>query len=230
MIVTRREWGARYELGPRAPRPRDQVVMHHAVNPDILCGRPSSEMAAAMRSMERYHATDYPGVGRFAYQWAVFQGGQAYEGLGWPYIGAHVGGENTRSIGIVIVIDGDRRPPTPAAIETARELIEWGVQDNWIVRGYDLLGHRERAAKSCPGDIAYPILMRELGPTKARPILSRGSRGPAVMELQRRLRIGVDGIFGPATEIAVRSIQEGMGLGVDGVVGPNTWAALEGIE
>jgi peptidoglycan hydrolase-like protein with peptidoglycan-binding domain len=37
---------------------------------------------------------------------------------------------------------------------------------------------------------------------------------------------GIDGIFGPQTEQAVRSFQQGAGLGVDGIVGPRTWAAL----
>lgn len=36
-----------------------------------------------------------------------------------------------------------------------------------------------------------------------------------------------DGLYGPATENAVRSYQSGQGLGVDGVVGLNTWRSFE---
>jgi peptidoglycan hydrolase-like protein with peptidoglycan-binding domain len=36
----------------------------------------------------------------------------------------------------------------------------------------------------------------------------------------------VDGIFGPATEHAVKEFQGGAGLTVDGIVGPATWHAL----
>lgn len=64
--------------------------------------------------------------------------------------------------------------------------------------------------------------------------LKRGSRGAEVTALQRRLiEIGVlqgkaDGIFGPATERAVKNFQASVELDVDGVVGPNTRAALDG--
>lgn len=73
-----------------------------------------------------------------------------------------------------------------------------------------------------------------------KPVLRRGSRGPAVQELQSRLngwlttedaRTGLrllvtDGIFGPRTEAAVRAFQRARQLRGDGVVGPQTWGQL----
>ena len=64
--------------------------------------------------------------------------------------------------------------------------------------------------------------------------LSRGDRGKEVLDVQTRLRgqgfelgrEGVDGFFGPGTELAVRSFQQRRGLLVDGVVGANTWREL----
>lgn len=64
------------------------------------------------------------------------------------------------------------------------------------------------------------------------PILRLGTRGPAVFWLQTRLqatgffRGPVDGIFGEATEIAVKAAQEKFRLTPDGVVGPATWRVL----
>ena len=38
--------------------------------------------------------------------------------------------------------------------------------------------------------------------------------------------LAVDGIFGPATDAAVRAFQQQEGLAADGIVGPATWPAL----
>ena len=51
-------------------------------------------------------------------------------------------------------------------------------------------------------------------------------RGEAVARLQEALGLKPDGIFGPATDVAVRAAQARLGLSVDGKVGPATWAAL----
>jgi peptidoglycan hydrolase-like protein with peptidoglycan-binding domain len=52
------------------------------------------------------------------------------------------------------------------------------------------------------------------------------SRGALVKVLQRRLRLPVDGVFGPQTRAAVKRFQRSRGLYADGVVGPVTWRAL----
>lgn len=76
-------------------------------------------------------------------------------------------------------------------------------------------------------------------PPEQPPTLRRGDRGTWVRRLQQRLTMlaasrpeldpgGVDGIFGPRTERAVRAFQRAEDLSVDGVVGPRTWEALDG--
>lgn len=57
--------------------------------------------------------------------------------------------------------------------------------------------------------------------------------GDDVQLVQQRLadlgfrQVGViDGIFGPATDAAVRAFQQQQGLDVDGIVGPQTWTSL----
>ena len=62
-------------------------------------------------------------------------------------------------------------------------------------------------------------------------VLRRGAQGEQVKKLQRALSragfaVTADGVFGPATERAVRAAQSARGLVADGVVGPLTWKAL----
>lgn len=65
-------------------------------------------------------------------------------------------------------------------------------------------------------------------------VLRRGSSGPTVRALQRRLNrdyplysaLVVDGEFGSATEAVLREFQTRAGLSVDGMAGPETLARL----
>jgi peptidoglycan hydrolase-like protein with peptidoglycan-binding domain len=62
--------------------------------------------------------------------------------------------------------------------------------------------------------------------------LRLGSRGSQVSALQQRLRnlgydVAVDGVFGSATDRAVRSFQASNRLSTDGIVGPATQNALD---
>lgn len=59
-------------------------------------------------------------------------------------------------------------------------------------------------------------------------LLSKGSRGNDVKEIQRILHLCDDGIFGALTEEAVKEFQKANNLTVDGVVGDKTWALLHG--
>ncbi len=64
------------------------------------------------------------------------------------------------------------------------------------------------------------------------PVLRPGMRGEAVRQLQEKLRAkgvyqgAIDGVFGSATEAAVREIQRRHNLISDGIVGPETWKVL----
>jgi peptidoglycan hydrolase-like protein with peptidoglycan-binding domain len=70
-------------------------------------------------------------------------------------------------------------------------------------------------------------------PNVNQPTISLGAKGDAVKRAQRALHrtpdlsVVVDGVFGPATQKAVKFFQESSPpLAVDGIVGPATWAAL----
>ena len=67
---------------------------------------------------------------------------------------------------------------------------------------------------------------RPAAQASAAGVLKVRSRGPAVAELQRKLGIAADGVFGPQTRAAVRRFQRRRGLTVDGIAGPQTLTAL----
>ena len=99
-----------------------------------------------------------------------------------------------------------------------------------FARGYNGPGF---AANGYDGKLARAYA-RHAGGTAAQQataLLRRGSRGEAVRALQTALTaagyaLAADGIFGPATERAVRAFQARNRLAVDGIAGKATMAAL----
>jgi peptidoglycan hydrolase-like protein with peptidoglycan-binding domain len=82
-----------------------------------------------------------------------------------------------------------------------------------------------------PKEKEEPIAREEEEPVTNLPpypgyLLNYGTRGQHVEHVQRRLKIDVDGIFGPQTRNAVMTFQSQHGLDVDGVVGPKTWEVM----
>ena len=119
---------------------------------------------------------------------------------------------------------------------TCEGLSQWGSQ-NLATQGLNAV----QILRNYYGnniEIVNDAPLRGYTPSYPGTPLRQGSRGPNVVRLQVILnRIGqnypaipriptVDGIFGPATEAAVRSFQRIFGLGVDGIVGKATWYRL----
>lgn len=90
----------------------------------------------------------------------------------------------------------------------------------------DMADFRAKVASLMAGTgvVSNPVIPAQDG--QARPTLRRGDKGEAVRVLQSGLGVGVDGVFGPGTEAAVRDFQRKHNLVPDGIVGPKCWAAL----
>ena len=57
-------------------------------------------------------------------------------------------------------------------------------------------------------------------------ILKKGSKGEEVKQLQAKLGLAADGVFGPGTEKQLKAWQTKNGLTADGIAGPATLAKL----
>lgn len=98
-----------------------------------------------------------------------------------------------------------------------------------FARGYNGPGYRKYAYDE---KIASAYDRHAGRPGAKAAVLRRGSRGQAVLALQRDLaalgyHIDADGAYGPATADAVRRFQSKQGLQADGMAGPLTLAALQ---
>lgn len=160
---------------------------------------------------------------------------------------------NSRFIGVEAENAGDGTDPWPDAQMNA---YLFGVARLLLYLGHDAVragGHKEyatpRGRKIDPSfdmidfrerledvmDAIYeghdPILTPVASTDPKRSMLRKGDRGASVQTLQlaldaRGFKLTADGVFGPATEKALREFQTKNGLAVDGLAGPKTWAAL----
>ena len=125
--------------------------------------------------------------------------------------------------------------PTPTAIKTAVPLVKhlmkkYSVPASHVIRHFDVNG------KICPNGYisatAWAGLHKTLTGEADHPYpttnLRKGDSGSEVVKLQTCLNkimkagLTADGIFGPATESAVKKFQKKQGLEPDGISGPLT--------
>lgn len=206
---------------------------------------------AGVACLETSYGDGWRGAGKGSHNMGAIQCGKGWGGARFSYVDTHpnADGSSTR-----YQVDF-RAYPTPlegwadlqrVVFEVCnRKIVRAAARDcDWYgvsralyqTRYYEGFGptaearvanhHKALARAIAVADgVTEPIVVVASG---APETVRRGSRGAAVRELQSRLGLASDGMFGPVTEAAVKSLQVFAGLSVDGVVGPATWAVILG--
>src|SRR5436190_1015638 len=132
--------------------------------------------------------------------------------LTWPLEKEGSTGEDVKTVQYLVTahghstgVDGTFGPQTKAAVEAFQSS-----------RGLSVDGE--------VGNQTWPALIIQV---------QQGANGDAVRAVQSQIHgrgdgghLAIDGIFGPATNEAVRAFQTLLGLAVDGIVGPQSWIHL----
>ncbi len=105
--------------------------------------------------------------------------------------------------------------------QTKRALKRWQRRHGMVADG--IAGP---ATRSAMGIGAGPVLKQKGGSGGKRKRSRRARAGGGVSAMQRALGVSADGVFGPATERALKRWQRRHGLVADGVAGPATRRAL----
>lgn len=90
---------------------------------------------------------------------------------------------------------------------------------------FDMIAFRSKVSAILTGAARPSPLIPAVNANGIRTI-RRGDTGPLVKQLQAKLSLTQDGVFGPGTEAAAREFQRQHGLVPDGIIGPKSWAIL----
>jgi N-acetylmuramoyl-L-alanine amidase len=126
------------------PAAVDYVVVHHTANANPAWG---------VRECHKCHQTErgWSGIG---YNYFIEQNGTVYEGradIDRDYIGAHVEGYNSRSVGVCLAGDYDKQTPTSANLEVLAKVVSM-LLHRYHLPTTAIRYHEElNPNKSCPG-------------------------------------------------------------------------------
>ncbi|XP_063824337.1 peptidoglycan recognition protein-like [Ostrinia nubilalis] len=147
-IIPITEWaGSEINRKQELANPVNMVVIQHTASKDCYSDKLCLQTVNNIRGyVMKIGFDDIP------YSFMVGGNGKVYEGAGWHRVGAHTKGYNDKAIGIGFIGTFVEKLPSPEALKAAKELIEYGVQNNHIAGDYKLFGHRQLSSTVSPGD------------------------------------------------------------------------------
>ena len=129
------------------------IVVHHSALP----------LSDGPREIQGMHMT-FKGYADIGYHFLIDEHGRLYEGRSLAVRGAHTGGHNTGTVGVVLLGNFQDAEPTEEQLAALRRLCGWLIDAYAITH---LAGHRDfqPGVTLCPGDkleVLLPDLATEL--------------------------------------------------------------------
>jgi N-acetyl-anhydromuramyl-L-alanine amidase AmpD len=155
-IVKRAQWDAKQARPGGMTELKGQwsrITVHHSAetttDPD---GGTIEQSMATLRSIQKFHMEDAEhGWGDIGYHFLIDSGGRIFEGRDLHWQGAHAGGKNNvQNLGICLLGDLNRRPPSPAALESLKLLLDH-LRQQYRIPGSRVYPHNELHTTVCPG-------------------------------------------------------------------------------
>lgn len=186
-------------LYTRKPSQVDRFIVHHGASKTPTT---AAEELSTLRGYDNYHYSK--GWGGIGYNLAVGPvTGNVYEARGLDRVGAHATGQNTRSVGVVVL---GNDPLTAKAKEGLKKAYQ--IANGWAGKTLTPSGHRDHASTNCPGPKVYQWL-------KSGGLSTPAPTTPTTPTKPVKQTLVVDGYWGPATTRALQQINR---TPIDGVV------------
>jgi len=194
-----------------------RIILHHAA-----CAKCTAEQIDAW-----HKGKGWSGIG---YHFFVRKDGTIYRGRPENAVGAHAYNSNHDSLGVCFEGNYDTERTMPdAQLDAGIELVAYLKGKYNITK---VQKHKDVCATDCPGrffpfsELATATAHKKRVDVSDYPVIRIGCSGNYVRTAQRILKITDDGIFGKKTDKAVRGFQKKHKMAVDGIIGPATWDKL----
>jgi hypothetical protein len=154
-LVKRAQWGARparTEHMTRLMGAWSRITVHHSAETSSdPAGGSFEDSAQTVRSIQKFHMDDPEhDWGDIGYHFLIDAAGRIFEGRDLQWQGAHAGGNNNiQNLGICLLGDLEKRPPTPAALKSLQLLLD-DLRAKYKIPAKRVLPHNELKTTRCP--------------------------------------------------------------------------------
>lgn len=155
-IISRTSWGAAATQCSSSLGDVNTLVVHHCASSNTsVTNRTEKEH---QKWLQGYHMNNR-GWCDLGYHFGVGKSGSLLEGRLQSLLGAHVGGQNTGKVGVVVHGDYRSRTFTSTQENNIVSLLAW-LCYYYDIEPSSIVGHQDLAATECPGDNIYSALPR----------------------------------------------------------------------